>query len=169
MVSLNSLINNSVHKYLQKCHNPKLMHFMNNLLDWGNLDRGCPDKSDIVKDMAVNVDSDEQLCGTSYSFIDNRSEENKTSSITWFACHKTQKCVHSNSRCDLNPHPACVYVNKDGDLVAEDEESCQEEYIEKNLVPNSAILECIGQVHNRNTSILSESFQGKNSEVVINT
>ena len=118
--------------------------------------------------MAVNVTSD-KLCGKSYSFNPNWSTKNITSNITWFACHKTKKCVDSNSRCDLNPHPACVYENKNGDMVAEDEENCREEYIENDLVPKSAIFKCIGPVHNRNSSILGDSFKGKNSDCTFNS
>ena len=37
-------------------------------------------------------------------------------------------------------------------MVAEDEENCLEEYIEKTIVSKSATLQCVGPVHNKNTS-----------------
>ena len=40
-------------------------------------------------------------------------------------------------RCDLRPHPKCIYENE-GDMIAEDEEGCEEEYKIKGLIPQSA-------------------------------
>ena len=66
---------------------------------------------------------------------------------------KTQKCIHIDSRCDLHPNPECVY-EKDGMMVAEDEEGCFEEYKKKGLIAKSANLICDSQIHN----ILSPSI-----------
>ena len=41
-------------------------------------------------------------------------------------------------RCDLRPHPECIYKNGKGDMVAEDEEGCTEKYKIKGLIPESA-------------------------------
>ena len=41
-------------------------------------------------------------------------------------------------RCDLRPHPKCIYKNDKGDMLAEDEEGCEEEYKKKGLIPQSA-------------------------------
>ena len=62
--------------------------------------------------------------------------------------HRTKKCIHSEARCDLHPHPACVYKNEEGEKVAEDEEHCKEEYINKGLVPRTVNMECISPIHN---------------------
>ena len=62
--------------------------------------------------------------------------------------HRTKKCIHPDTRCDLHPHPACTYLNKKGEKVAEDEENCNEEYINKGLVPRTVNMECISPIHN---------------------
>ena len=41
-------------------------------------------------------------------------------------------------RCDLRPHPKCIYKNDIGDMLAEDEEGCEEEYKNNSLIPRSA-------------------------------
>ena len=41
-------------------------------------------------------------------------------------------------RCDLRPHPKCIYENDKGDMLAEDEEGCEEEYKIKGLIDPSA-------------------------------
>ena len=43
-------------------------------------------------------------------------------------------------RCDLRPHPKCIYENDKGEMIAEDEEGCIEEgkYKSKGLIPQSA-------------------------------
>ena len=53
------------------------------------------------------------------------------------------------TRCDMHPNPACVYVNDDGERVAEDEEGCLEEYKKKGLVAKSATFQCESPFHNR--------------------
>ena len=52
----------------------------------------------------------------------------------------------------MHPHPNCVYVNENGESVAEDEEGCLEEYKRKGLVAASATLECVSPLHNKDSS-----------------
>ena len=59
----------------------------------------------------------------------------------WFQCINTQKCIHIDSRCDMHPNPACIY-EKDGIMVAEDEEGCFDEYKRKNLVSKEVNVIC---------------------------
>ena len=59
----------------------------------------------------------------------------------WFQCTNTQKCIHIDSRCDMHPNPACIY-EKDGVMVAEDEEGCFDEYKRKNLVSKEVNVIC---------------------------
>ena len=87
---------------------------------------------------------------------------------TWFSCLKTRKCIHINSRCDLHPHPDCIY-EKDGLLVAEDEEDCFEEYKKKGMVPKSANLICQSPSHNSmSPAILSTVFNFTTNEYMFN-
>ena len=80
----------------------------------------------------------------------------------WFKCVVNQKCIHSNSRCDLHPHPACVYNNTEtgknktetGEMVAEDEEGCLQKYRDNGLIDASANLECDSPVHNNDTAAI---------------
>ena len=72
-------------------------------------------------------------------------------SWTWFLCKRNGQCIHNNTRCDMHPHPNCVYVNENGESVAEDEEGCLEEYKRKGLVAASATLECVSPLHNNNS------------------
>ena len=62
--------------------------------------------------------------------------------------HRTKKCIHPDARCDLHPHPACTYLNEKGETEAEDEENCNEDYVNKGLVPRTVNMECISPVHN---------------------
>ena len=68
----------------------------------------------------------------------------------WFRCEVNKKCIHSQSRCDLHPHPACVYNNTEtGKMVAEDEEGClnpdyKYSYKAKGLIEPSANLIMMG-------------------------
>ena len=62
--------------------------------------------------------------------------------------HRTKKCIHPDARCDLHPHPACTYLNEKGETKAEDEENCNEDYINKGLVPRTVNMECISPIHN---------------------
>ena len=66
----------------------------------------------------------------------------------WFHCKITQKCIHASSRCDMHPHPECIY-EKDGVMVSEDEEDCFEEYKVKGLIKKSAVFECPSLDHNK--------------------
>ena len=101
---------------------------------WGRPDdTGCRDKSDIVADI-VQDDFSNQVCPNIYSFFDWKSpltNYRSTVKVTWdwFPCYKTGKCVHIKSRCDLHPHPQCIYFKKEtGEMVAEDEEGCLPTY-----------------------------------------
>ena len=76
----------------------------------------------------------------------------------WFHCKITQKCIHASSRCDMHPHPECIY-EKDGVPVSEDEEDCFDEYISKGLIKESAAFECTSPDHNKmSPAILSTVF-----------
>jgi hypothetical protein len=82
----------------------------------------------------------------------------------WFRCEVNQKCIHPKSRCDLHPHPACVYNNTEtgknktetGEMVAEDEEGCLQEgkYRDNGLIDASANLECDSPVHNKDSAAI---------------
>ena len=82
--------------------------------------------------------------------------------LPWFKCEVNQKCIHPKSRCDLHPHPACVYNNTEtgknktetGEMVAEDEEGCLKEYKDNGLIDTSANLECDSPVHNNDTAAI---------------
>ena len=65
----------------------------------------------------------------------------------WFHCRNNQKCIHINARCDLHPHSECIY-EKDGIMVAEDEEGCFDEYKRKNLVAKTTNIICSSPDHN---------------------
>ena len=86
----------------------------------------------------------------------------------WFKCEVNQKCIHPKSRCDLHPHPACVYNNTEtgknktetGEMVAEDEEGCLKEgkegkYFSNSLIDTSANLECESPIHNNNSTAIA--------------
>ena len=72
---------------------------------------------------------------------------NFTVSWTWFPCLKTEKCIHIDSRCDGHPHFDCIY-EKDGLMVAEDEENCFDEYKRKGYIAESALFVCDSPIHN---------------------
>ena len=77
---------------------------------------------------------------------------------TWFKCLMTRKCIHIDSRCDLHPNPECIY-EKNGIMVAEDEEGCLDEYKSKGLVARSANLICQSPFHNSLTpAIFSDIY-----------
>ena len=67
---------------------------------------------------------------------------------TWFHCKQTQRCIHNSHRCNLHPHPDCIY-EKDGVRVAEDEEGCFHEYKKKGLIQDSANFICQSRFHNK--------------------
>ena len=76
----------------------------------------------------------------------------------WFQCTNTQKCIHIDSRCDMHPNPACIY-EKDGVMVAEDEEGCFDEYKRKGLVSKSAKVICSSPDHNiMSPTVTSNTF-----------
>ena len=66
----------------------------------------------------------------------------------WFPCYKRQNCIHPTNRCDQHPHPDCIYRNEIGQLIAEDEENCIDDYISKGLVDKTANLRCQSAMHN---------------------
>ena len=137
--------------------------------DWGAIgpykENGCVDRSDI----SVTLDKNHE-CGDKVGFavgfyrpdpnLAKYKEKIEYAKYTnWFPCHKNSKCIHSNSRCDLHPHPDCIYENE-GQMVAEDEEGCFDEYKSKGLVPKSANLECQSPMHNSG-SIAIQSIVAK--------
>ena len=65
----------------------------------------------------------------------------------WFHCRNNHKCIHINSRCDMHPHTECIY-EKDGIMVAEDEEGCIDEYKRKGLVDKTTNIICSTPDHN---------------------
>ena len=117
---------------------------------------GCPDKSDVSMD--ANPSSNNP-CGDTYNYNDFGK---KTVDVTWewFHCNQTNKCIHMDSRCDLHPHPECIYKNNKGESVAEDEEGCSaEDYQIKGLLAKSANFQCQSALHNENSSaVLSTVF-----------
>ena len=89
--------------------------------------------------MDLHDASNHSFCAPQYEF---GNYETKETNIEWFACHQTKQCIHSNTRCDLHPHPACIYQKGD-QMVAEDEEGCldtgvkiQNKSISQNMSPN---------------------------------
>ena len=124
---------------------------------WGYADTdkwGCPDKSDIVKDM--NTDTPEDPCGgETYT-----SPQGYSYDVTWdwFLCHEKNKCIHSSNRCNLHPHPECIYMNRDGEMVGEDEEGCLEDYKTNGLVAPSATFPCQSETHNKLSPAILATF-----------
>ena len=95
--------------------------------------------------MDLDDASNHSFCAPQYEF-DDFGRDGKTN-IEWFACHQTKQCIHSNTRCDLHPNPACIYQKGD-QMVAADEEGCLEEYKKKRLLGRSANYECQSFFHN---------------------
>lgn len=61
----------------------------------------------------------------------------------------------------MHPNPACLYKNEDGDIIAEDEESCIEtgEYKFKGVIKESANFVCQSKFHNeRSEAVISTVF-----------
>ena len=80
-----------------------------------------------------------------------------------------KKCVHEKSRCDLHPHKDCIYNNTQGQIIAEDEEDCLEDYKKKSLIPQTANFPCISPIHNSNSSaILSTVYDRTTYETKYN-
>ena len=115
------------------------------LLDWGDV-RGCVqygDNSDISMKMQSEDSSSSPSCGDIY--IDPVVGKIPVT-WQWFACEKSQTFIHINNRCDLHPHPDCLFEG-----VAENEEDCIDEYKRKNLIQRSANLKCPSAIHNSTT------------------
>ena len=120
---------------------------------WGlgnveGFDVGCTDSSGIT--MLENKTSNLQ-CGSTYHnrYIDTMTlGKGAPVDWTWFHCKATQRCIHNSHRCNLHPHPDCIY-EKNGVKVAEDEEGCFTEYKRKGLIQNSANFICQSKVHNK--------------------
>ena len=114
------------------------------LLDWGI---GCSrygDYSDISMKMQSQDSSSSPSCGDIYIEPDGVFKHSVT--WQWFACERSQTCIHIDNRCDLHPHPDCL-----SDGVAEDEEDCIDEYKRKNVIQRSANLKCPSKIHNCKT------------------
>ena len=119
----------------------------------------CNDNSD--KAMNSTMSPDKPCNGNNY-FWHGRYYEAPTSWI-WFHCRNTQKCIHIDSRCDLHPNPHCIY-EKDGIMVAEDEEDCIDEYVRKGLVAKTANFICSSPDHNTmSPAVISTTFTTPNT------
>ena len=110
--------------------------------------QGCVDYSGIsmvasktTKPACGNVYTSEYIC--KYDYPDGIPVD-----WTWFHCKKTQRCIHSSHRCNLHPHPDCIY-EKDGVFMAEDEEECFDGYKRKLLAEKSANFICQSPFHNQ--------------------
>ena len=103
------------------------------------------------------------LCGNQYSY----SRGDVAVSWTWFLCKRNGQCIHNNTRCDMHPHPNCVYVNENGESVAEDEEGCLEEYKRKGLVAASATFECVSPLHNKDSSSVKAKVWNQTQHISI--
>ena len=104
---------------------------------------GCKDKSDIRQNMTI-TDTSNFTCGDIYT---GHPYYTQKVDWVWFPCVKTKKCIHIDSRCDLHPNTECIY-EKNGLMVAEDEEGCFDEYKRKGLIANSANFVCQSPFHN---------------------
>ena len=49
---------------------------------------GCQDKTDIVKNMDVNVSSNHPSCDNTYLVPQDYGGSNKSVEMTWFPCHR---------------------------------------------------------------------------------
>ena len=77
---------------------------------WGTpdfFDKTCSDKSDISQDMIVENDAIIATCGSIYTPPLHMHQT--VVDWKWFPCKKAQKCIHIDNRCDLHPHPDCLY------------------------------------------------------------
>ena len=84
----------------------------------------------------------------------------------WFACERSQTCIHIDNRCDLHPHPDCLYED-DGVWVAEDEEDCIDEYKRKNLIQRTATLKCSSAIHNSETPPIKANVFNPTTEEIV--
>ena len=103
----------------------------------------CDDNSD--KTMNSTMSPNEPCEGSNYLYHGYNIKAPKN--WEWFLCMNTQKCIHIDNRCDLHPHSECIY-EKDGVMVAEDEEGCSDEYNRKGLVAKTANVICFSPDHN---------------------
>ena len=132
---------------------------------WKYFDIGCPDHSGVVTKMVKNDTSNHSSC-TSKPMLWAPT----TISWNWFPCYKTENCIHPSHRCDQHPHPDCIYKNEKGQLIAEDEENCIDEYISKGLVDKTANLGCQSAKHNsKSPPVLSTVFDDGRFMVSLNT
>ena len=114
----------------------------------GYFHHGCSDNSGIS--MLANQTS-KSKCGNTYynQYIDYPTQgEGLPVDWTWFHCKMTQRCIHNSHRCNLHPHPDCIY-EKNGVRLAEDEEGCFSEYKRKGLIQDSANFICQHEFHNQ--------------------
>ena len=107
--------------------------------------------------------SPDKPCNVSNYFWHGRNIEAPTSWI-WFYCRNNQKCIHIDSRCDLHPHTQCIY-EKDGVMVAEDEEGCFDEYKRKGLVAKTANFICFSPDHNVMSPAVISNISNWNNNV----
>ena len=80
----------------------------------------------------------------------------------WFHCIHTQKCIHIDARCDMHPNPECIY-EKDGVMVAEDEEGCVDEYMRKGFISKTANIICSSPDHNTMSPAVISNIWDKDS------
>ena len=117
------------------------------------LRNGCVDHSDVSM---VASKTTKPACGNVYT-SEYISKLDYPDGIpvdwTWFHCKNTQRCIHNSQRCNLHPHPDCIY-EKDGVLVAEDEEECFNEYKRKLLAERSANFICQSPFHNQESKAI---------------
>ena len=116
----------------------------------------CDDNSDKVMNSSMNP---ENPCDGSNYFWHGSNIKAPTS-WGWYYCRNNQKCIHIDGRCDLHPNPACIY-EKDGIMVAEDEEGCFENYKWKGLLAKSANVICSSSDHNKlSPAVISTIYSG---------
>ena len=109
---------------------------------WGSYPT-CDDNSDKVMNSTRSLD---KPCNGSNYFYQGHIYEAPTD-WTWFHCRNTDKCIHIDSLCDMHPNYECIY-DRDGIMVAEDEEDCFDEYKRKGLVAKTASIICSSPDHN---------------------
>ena len=104
----------------------------------------------------MNTDTPEDPCGGGYT--SGSSVDSYDVTWDWFPCHQKKKCIHSSNRCNLHPHPECIYMNRDGEMVGEDEEGCLEDYKTNGLVAPSATFPCQGKTHNKESPAINSTI-----------
>ena len=104
----------------------------------------------------MNTDTPEDPCGgETYT---SPSGDSYDVTWDWFPCHVKKKCIHSSNRCNLHPHPECIYMNRVGEMVGEDEEGCLEDYKTNGLVAPSATFPCQSETHNKESPAILATF-----------